>query len=93
MMKEQENFSSNDYLYVHQQNRYALHRVLARLNDYIEVQSGQPSLYVDYVVEGTNRFEVEHIWTNHKSSCLANLSLFNFPFIFGNLFGCSTYNL
>jgi hypothetical protein len=32
--------ANSDRLYVHQQNRYALHRVLARLTDYVETQAG-----------------------------------------------------
>lgn len=63
--KEGETFASNDRLRVHQQNRYPLHRILARLTDYVETQSGQPSRYLDYVSEGRTRYEVEHIWANH----------------------------
>jgi hypothetical protein len=63
--KEQETFASNDRLRVHQQNRYSLHRLLARLTDYVETQSGQPSHYLDYVKEGRGRYEVEHIWADH----------------------------
>ena len=40
---------SNDHLRMHQQNRYPLHRILARLTDYVETQSGQPSRYLEYV--------------------------------------------
>ena len=63
--KEEETFASNDRLRVHQQNRYALHRLLARITDYVETQSGQPSRYLDYVSEGKSRYEVEHIWADH----------------------------
>jgi uncharacterized protein with ParB-like and HNH nuclease domain len=63
--KEEETFASNERLRVHQQNRYALHRLLARLTDYVETQSGQPSHYLDYVSEGRDRYEVEHIWADH----------------------------
>jgi len=65
LAREQETFASNERLRVHQQNRYALHRVLARLTDYVETQSGQPSRYTDFVAEGKNRFEVEHVWADH----------------------------
>jgi uncharacterized protein with ParB-like and HNH nuclease domain len=65
LMSQEETFASNDRLYVHQQNRYALHRILARLTDYVETQSGQPSRYLEYVGEGKARYEVEHIWANH----------------------------
>ena len=62
---EHETFSSNDRLRMHQQNRYALHRLLARLTDYVETRSGHPSRYAEYVNLGTVRYEVEHIWADH----------------------------
>lgn len=65
LLKEKETFASNDRLRVHQQNRYALHRILARLTDYVETQSGQPSRYSEFVAEGPNRYEVEHVWADH----------------------------
>lgn len=65
LLKEDETFATNDRLRIHQQNRYALHRILARLTDYVETQSGQPSRYLDYVSEGKTRYEVEHIWADH----------------------------
>lgn len=65
LSKEDETFATNDRLRMHQQNRYALHRILARLTDFVEVQSGQPSRYLDYVSEGKTRYEVEHIWADH----------------------------
>lgn len=65
LLKEDKTFASNDRLRMHQQNRYALHRILARLTDYVETQSGQPSRYLDYVSEGKTRYEVEHIWADH----------------------------
>jgi hypothetical protein len=65
LAKETETFWSNDRLRVHQQNRYPIHRLLARLTDYVEVQSGLPSHYEEYVAEGRSRFEVEHIWADH----------------------------
>lgn len=65
LTKETETFANNDRLRVHQQNRYSLHRILARLTDHVETQSGQPSRYMDYVSEGKTRFEIEHIWADH----------------------------
>ena len=39
LLKEKETFqSSNGRLRVHQQNRYSLHRVLARMTDYVEAE-------------------------------------------------------
>ncbi|MBO8173484.1 MAG: DUF262 domain-containing protein [Bacillaceae bacterium] len=61
--KEQETFATNDRLYLHQQNRRYLHRILARITNYVERQSSMPSRYLEYVsVHGKNRYEVEHIW-------------------------------
>jgi uncharacterized protein with ParB-like and HNH nuclease domain len=65
LTKEGETFASNDRLRMHVLNRYSLHRILARLIDYVETQSGQPSRYLDYVSEGKTRYEVEHIWADH----------------------------
>lgn len=62
---EKETFASNDRLTVHQQNRYSIHRILARLTDFVETGSGQASRYLEYVSEGKTRYEVEHIWANH----------------------------
>ena len=65
LAKEGETFASNDRLYLHQQNRWYLHRLLARITDYVEMQSGNPSRYAEYVsATGSNRFEVEHIWAD-----------------------------
>jgi hypothetical protein len=64
---ESETFDSNGRLRVHQQNRYLLHRILARLSDYVETESGNPSRYVEFVTEGPNRYEVEHVWADHAS--------------------------
>lgn len=54
-----------DRLSVHQKNRYYLHRMLARMTDYVDQHSGQPSRYLEYV-DRTARdpFEVEHIWAD-----------------------------
>jgi len=74
LKKEGETFASNDRLRVHQQNRYALLRILARLTDYVETQSGQPSCYLDYVSGGKTCYEVEHIWADHPERHTAEFS-------------------
>ncbi|MBV6457224.1 MAG: hypothetical protein HONBIEJF_00331 [Fimbriimonadaceae bacterium] len=69
---EQENFPNNSYMHeagigltVHQGNRKQLHCLLARITEYIELQSGMSSRYEEYMAEdGKNRYEVEHIWAN-----------------------------
>lgn len=74
LTNEDETFATNDRLRMHQQNRYPLHRILARLTDYVETQSGQPSRYLDYVSEGKSRYEVEHIWADHPERHTAEFS-------------------
>ena len=72
LQKEDENFDQNsDYhrqgigLYLHQQNRKAIHRILARLIDFIEVESGMESRFEEFVGGGSVNYEVEHIWANN----------------------------
>lgn len=65
LKKETETFDSNDHLRVHQQNRYQLHRVLARITDYVGVQSGEAPKYRELTNNTKVRYEVEHIWANH----------------------------
>lgn len=62
---EQETFASNERLRIHQQNRYSIHLILARLTDHIERESGMPSRFLEYVSEKKTRHEVEHIWADH----------------------------
>jgi len=65
LVKEPETFATNDRLSLHQQNRWTLHLLLARLTTYVEEQSGMPSHFLDYVGgSGKVRYEVEHIWAN-----------------------------
>ncbi len=61
----EETFAGNDRLRMHQQNRYFIHQLLARITDFVEVGSGQPSRFAEFVAEGKDRYEVEHIWANH----------------------------
>jgi len=65
LMKEDETFSSNGRFRVHQQNRYAIHRLLARITDYVETESGLPSRYEEFMGSGKYRYDVEHIWADH----------------------------
>ena len=74
LTREKETFQSNDRLGMHQQNRYGIHRILARITDYVETQSGQNSRYLEYIAEGKNRYEVEHIWANHPERHTAEFS-------------------
>lgn len=45
---EAETFLSNDHFYMHGMNRRQIHRLLARMTDFVETRSGMPSRYADY---------------------------------------------
>jgi hypothetical protein len=63
--KVDETFDGNDDLYVHQQNRGQLHKILARITDHIAVGSGQASVYTELTNGAKVKYEVEHIWADH----------------------------
>jgi uncharacterized protein with ParB-like and HNH nuclease domain len=63
--QDSETFSANDRLRVHQQNRYVIQLLLARMTEHVERSSSLPSRFAEYVAEGKNRYEVEHIWADH----------------------------
>ncbi|MFC3960660.1 DUF262 domain-containing protein [Nocardia jiangsuensis] len=54
-----------DGLYVHQQNRSQLHKVLARLTDFITIGSGRASNYIELTNGAKVKYEVEHVWADH----------------------------
>lgn len=63
---EELTFASNDRFRLHGMNSRQIHRMLARMTDYVETQSGQASRYAEYVMRrGKNGYEVEHVWANH----------------------------
>ena len=66
LVEERETFNANDRFRLHGMNGRQIHHLLARMTDFIEVQSGMPSRYAEYVVRsGKNGYEVEHIWADH----------------------------
>jgi Protein of unknown function DUF262/Protein of unknown function (DUF1524) len=62
---ETETFSSNDRFRLHGMNGRQIHRLLARMIDYIETRSGLASHYAEYAQRGRKGYEIEHIWANH----------------------------
>lgn len=68
--EEAETFAANgrnDAFGLHGTNRPQIHRLLARLTDYVETSSGQSSRYVEYTQRGPQKYEVEHIWADHPA--------------------------
>ncbi len=59
-------FDRNSLFSLQGNNLKKVHFILARMIDYIEVQSGKSSRYPEYVKStGNNSYEIEHIWANH----------------------------
>ena len=50
LAEERETFNANDRFRLHGMNGRQIHHLLARMTDFIEVQSGMPSRYAEYVV-------------------------------------------
>jgi uncharacterized protein with ParB-like and HNH nuclease domain len=62
---DQEGFAKNDRFALHGMNGRPIHRLLARMTDFVETQSGLASRYSEYMATGKKRYEIEHIWANH----------------------------
>ncbi|MGB8265972.1 MAG: DUF262 domain-containing protein [Candidatus Velthaea sp.] len=62
---ESETFSTNDGFRLHGTNGRQIHRVLARMIDFVETRSGLASNYEQYAQRGRKGYEIEHIWANH----------------------------
>jgi len=62
---DQETFAKNDRFALHGMNGRVIHRLLARMTDYVETRSGLASRYAEYMAQGKKRYEIEHIWANH----------------------------
>ena len=62
---ETETILTNDRFALHGMNRRQITRILARMTDYVETQSGLQSRYLEYTTgTGKKKYEVEHIWAN-----------------------------
>ena len=62
---ESYSFANNRLFQLQNGNRRKIFLILARMTDYVGVQSGESTQYVDYLRSGKNRYEIEHIWANH----------------------------
>ena len=61
---ESYSFADNSLFQLQNGNRRKIFLILARMTDYVGVQSGESTQYVDYLRSGKNRYEIEHIWAN-----------------------------
>lgn len=63
---DEETFAKNDRFYLHGANGRQIHRLLARMTDYVETRSGRVSHYAEHIQRrGKHGYEVEHIWADH----------------------------
>jgi len=61
----EESFDGVEHLYMHQQNHYRIHFLLARLTHHIEKECGIESSFYTYVSRDIKKpFEIEHIWAD-----------------------------
>jgi hypothetical protein len=58
-------FASNDAFRLHGMNGRQIHRLLARMADFLETRSGLASRYAEYAQRGKKGYEIEHIWADH----------------------------
>ena len=55
----------NERFGLHGMNGPQIHRLLARMTDFVETRSGQASRYAEYAQRGRMGYEIEHIWAYH----------------------------
>lgn len=58
-------FAANGTFRLHGMNGRQIHRLLARMTDFVETRSGMASHYADYAQRGKKGYEIEHIWADH----------------------------
>lgn len=59
-----ETFMHNNLFALHRQNGPQIHRILARMTDFVGTGSGEPSHYAEYNQRGNKGYEIEHIWAD-----------------------------
>lgn len=83
-------FSSNRSFGLRGRNGNNVHDILARITEYIEVNSGRNSRYTDYIVRRTKAgYQIEHIWANkfdrHKDEFAHEAEFFECRNLIGGL--------
>lgn len=58
-------FANNETFGLHGGNRRKVTLMLARMTDYVGIQSGESSQYTDYMRTGSDPYELEHIWADN----------------------------
>jgi len=63
--QETETFATGTNFRLHGMNGRQIHRLLARMVDYLETRSGMPPRYGEYAQRGRKGYEIEHVWADH----------------------------
>ena len=66
LTEDSDNFLSDNWFRLHGTNRKKVHRILARITDYVETKTGRASRYLEYFKQGASAYEIEHIWADHS---------------------------
>ncbi len=65
-LADEPSFADKPSFSLHGMNGRTLHRILARMTEYVEVGSGQASRYVEHAKRGgKDAYEIEHVWADH----------------------------
>jgi len=65
-LADEPTFTDQPSFSLHGMNGRTLHRILARMTEYVEVGSGQASRYAEYAKRGgKDGYEIEHVWADH----------------------------
>ena len=65
LQEEVKPFANNGVFGFQGVSRQKIFLILARMTDYVGVQSEESSRYLEYMKTGKNRYEIEHIWAKH----------------------------
>ncbi|MDD5689760.1 MAG: DUF262 domain-containing HNH endonuclease family protein [Caldisericia bacterium] len=65
LKKDEDTFLKNKNFSLHKMNKFYIRYILARMTEYIEIESGMASKFLEYIAPGSNRYEIEHIWSNN----------------------------
>ena len=58
-------FQTKKTFHLHGANGRQVHRLLARLTEFLEKQSGRAPRYPEYATRGKGGYQIEHIWADH----------------------------
>ena len=64
LMQQPDTFMGNDHFRLTGNNRRKVHDILARITDYVGMQTGDPTRYTEYMYNPNDPYQIEHVWAN-----------------------------